>query len=214
LSLFKLLLSKLSNQEDLVVGTPISGRSHMDLEGIVGVFVNTLAIRSHPLGTQTYQAYLSEVKSLVLSAFEHQHYQYEDLIDQLALARDTSRNPLFDVMFSYATETELNKEAAGDLIRPYRASAKVDSKFDLTMMVVEGKKQASISLSYSTSLFDRSSIEQFLSYFDVIIESVLSNPAVRLGSISLLSDEEEAAQLALSSGEKLDYDAGLTVLDL
>ncbi|WP_340203774.1 condensation domain-containing protein, partial [Ascidiimonas sp. W6] len=97
LALYTLLLRKLSNQEDIVVGTPTSGRHHADLEGMVGMFVNTLALRYEVSGDQDFRSYLSLVKRCTLGAFDHQLYQYETLVEELGIDRDTSRNPLFDV---------------------------------------------------------------------------------------------------------------------
>ena len=214
LSLFKLLLSKLSNQYDIIVGTPISGRNHLDLEGIVGMFVNTLAIRTSPKGEKSYRDYLQEVKDSVIGAFEHQNYQFEDLIDHLSIERDTSRNPLFDVMFSYNTEKSIDSEETKNFIRPFETVIKTDSKFDLTMQVIEEENEANLAINYAVSLFDRQSIEKIFIYFDRIINTIIEDPNVVLGSISLLSNQEKEEQLMLSSGVTIPYDSDLTVLDL
>ncbi|MGB7604797.1 MAG: amino acid adenylation domain-containing protein, partial [Lutisporaceae bacterium] len=100
LSAYNVLLSKYSGQEDIVVGSPIAGRPHADLENIMGMFVNTLAMRNFPQGNKTFKEFLEEVKANSLLAFENQDYQFEELIDKLNVTRDLSRNPLFDVMFS------------------------------------------------------------------------------------------------------------------
>ena len=99
LSALNILLSKYSGQEDIIVGSPIAGRQHADLENMIGMFVNTLAIRNHPEGSKTYEEFLSEVKENALKAYENQDYQFEELVDKLNLRRDIGRNPLFDVMF-------------------------------------------------------------------------------------------------------------------
>ena len=100
-SVYTILLSKLGGGEDVIVGTSVAGRHHSDLEGIVGVFINTLALRSKPEGETTYLDYLKRLKEEIFTCFEHQKYPYEDLIDALKLKRDTSRPPLFNVMFEY-----------------------------------------------------------------------------------------------------------------
>ncbi|MCP4155944.1 MAG: amino acid adenylation domain-containing protein, partial [bacterium] len=99
LTLFNILLSKLGGIEELVVGTPTSGRGHVDLEKIVGMFVNTLALKNYPSGTKTFNAFLTEVKSRTLEAFAHQDYPYEELVEAVGTDRNTGRNPLFDTMF-------------------------------------------------------------------------------------------------------------------
>ncbi|MCP4149528.1 MAG: AMP-binding protein, partial [bacterium] len=110
LSIFTILLSKLSGQEDIIVGTPTAGRRHAQLEKIIGMFVNTLAMRNYPQGEKTFKAFLREVKENSLFAFENQEYQFEDLVDRLSLRRDTGRNPIFDVMFNLLNQAEYQKQ--------------------------------------------------------------------------------------------------------
>ncbi|MCP5102042.1 MAG: non-ribosomal peptide synthetase, partial [bacterium] len=99
-AVINLLLARLSGGEDIIIGTPTAGRSHADLQGIIGMFVNTLAMRNHPAGEKTVRAFLGEVKQHTLEAFENQDYPFEDLVEKVTVARDISRNPLFDVMFA------------------------------------------------------------------------------------------------------------------
>ncbi|MCP4156659.1 MAG: amino acid adenylation domain-containing protein, partial [bacterium] len=100
LSIFTLLLAKLSGQEDLIIGTPTAGRQHADLENVIGMFVNTLAMRNYPNGNKNVKEYLKEVKENTLQAFDNQEYQFDDLVKTINANRDTSRHPLFDVMFN------------------------------------------------------------------------------------------------------------------
>ncbi|MCP5047884.1 MAG: amino acid adenylation domain-containing protein, partial [bacterium] len=100
LALTNILVFKLSGQEDIVIGTPIAGRRHADLEKVIGMFVNTLALRNYPVGRKTLKEFLEEVKKQTLNAFENQEYPFEELVEKLDIQRDVERNPLFDVMFS------------------------------------------------------------------------------------------------------------------
>ena len=97
---YNILLFKYTGQEDLIVGSPIAGRPHADLARILGMFVNTLALRNFPEGRKTCQEFLGEVKESSLRAYENQDYQFEELVEKLNLERDISRNPLFDTMFA------------------------------------------------------------------------------------------------------------------
>jgi hypothetical protein len=99
LALYSVFLSKVSGQEDIVIGTPVAGRRHADLEDIIGMFVNTLVLRNSPTGEKKFIDYLYKVKEKVLKALENQDYQYEELVKQISIDRDVSRNPLFDTMF-------------------------------------------------------------------------------------------------------------------
>ncbi|MFT4500706.1 condensation domain-containing protein, partial [Bacillus cereus] len=95
LSAFYILLSKYSGQEDIVIGTPVAGRPHAELQNIIGMFVNTLALRNQAEGEKGYLEFLEEVKQNSLLAYDNQSYQFEELIDKLQVNRDTSRHPLF-----------------------------------------------------------------------------------------------------------------------
>ncbi|MCP4151950.1 MAG: amino acid adenylation domain-containing protein, partial [bacterium] len=110
LSIFTILLSKLSGLQDIIVGTPTAGRRHADLENVIGMFVNTLAMRNYPDGDKSIEEYLGEIKKNTLNAFENQEYQFEDLVDRLSVRRDTGRNPIFDVMFNLLNQAEYQKQ--------------------------------------------------------------------------------------------------------
>ncbi|HLP62245.1 MAG TPA: amino acid adenylation domain-containing protein, partial [Candidatus Deferrimicrobium sp.] len=120
LAIYNVLLLKLSGQEDIVVGAPIAGRSHADLEQIIGIFVNTLVLRNFPSGEKTFIEFLHEVKEKTLSAFENQDYQYEDLVDQVVISRDANRNPLFDTMFVLQNIDIAEINIPGLKLKPYQ----------------------------------------------------------------------------------------------
>lgn len=103
LAAYTVLLHKYTGQDDLVVGTSIAGRTHGDTQPLIGMFVNTLALRNYPASEKTFLSYLEEVKETTLGAYEHQNYPFEELVDKVQVSRDLSRNPLFDTMFSCKT---------------------------------------------------------------------------------------------------------------
>jgi non-ribosomal peptide synthetase component F len=98
-ALVNILLSKLSGQEEIIIGTPIAGRRHADLENIIGMFVNTLAMRNYPIGDKKFIDFLKELRKRILDNFENQEYPFEELVDKLSVKRDIGRNPIFDIMF-------------------------------------------------------------------------------------------------------------------
>ncbi|MFD2672224.1 condensation domain-containing protein, partial [Marinicrinis sediminis] len=100
LAAYQVLLYKYTGQEDMIVGSPAAGRKHADTSRIIGMFVNTLALRSYPEGTKSFRSFLGEVQHNVLQAFDRQDYPYEQLIERLKIKRDLGRNPLFDTMFA------------------------------------------------------------------------------------------------------------------
>uniref|UniRef100_UPI002616EDC2 non-ribosomal peptide synthetase n=1 Tax=uncultured Tenacibaculum sp. TaxID=174713 RepID=UPI002616EDC2 len=214
LGLYNVLLSKLSNQEDIVVGTPTSGRNHSDIEDVVGMFVNTLALRTEVDSSKGFTAFLQELQSNTLDAFDHQLYQYEDLVDALGVSRDTGRNPLFDVFYSYA-QGEVNSEIAdseGLIIKGHEVAYDI-AKFDLSLQVEE-RECIGFSFNYRKDLFKESTIVQFSSYLVRIVTSVLNDASVLLRDIDILSQEEKDRLLLEFNNTSEAYDLGETVLDM
>jgi len=189
LSMYYIFLSKLTHQEDILIGTPTMGRRHADLEKVMGMFVNTLVLRNYPVGEKSYREFLKEVIQSSLEAFENQDYQYENLVDALTVTRDVSRNPLFDtmlVMQNMMPATGL-PEIPGMKLAPIDYQT---SKFDLTFVVAEPEDKLPITVEYSTSLFKESTIERFIIFFRKVVSKILSNPVAKLRDIEILTEEE------------------------
>ncbi|MCP4146352.1 MAG: hypothetical protein GY757_01255, partial [bacterium] len=136
LSMYSILLSKLDGREEVVIGTPTAGRRHAELENIIGMFVNTLPIRNYPEGENTYPGYLEKVKQRTLEAFENQEYQFEDLVEKVLVRRDTSRNPIFDVMFSQWNEGSAKAKRTDLESSAYHFETST-VQFDLSLNVAE-----------------------------------------------------------------------------
>jgi bacitracin synthase 3 len=213
LSLYNILLSRLGNQSDLVVGVPVSGREHSDVEGMIGMFVNTLALRTQVDGAMRFSDYLSELKQDTLSGFEHQGYPYEALVEGLELGRDTSRNPLFDVMFSYENFEQPDLVLPGLELSGYDAGHRV-SKFDLTLSAGYSSGELRFGLEYASSLYSEGTILRFRDYFLELISSVLSDSDSQIGALRILPLREEAELLVGFRGPVRELPAEKTVLDL
>ena len=188
-ALFGILLSKLGDTEDLVIGTPTAGRPHPDLDNLIGMFVNTLCIRNYPKGAMSFKEYLSDVKSRVLACFENESYPYEQLINDLQVDRDTRHNPLFDVLFSYIKFENSDTNLPGLALTSYGYD-KRSSKFDLSLVVVENAENVSFTFEYSTELFERKTAERIQSYFQKIMKELTIDPEIKLSSIDIISQEE------------------------
>lgn len=171
LTAYYALLAKYTGQDDLIVGTPIAGRAHADLQNIVGKFVNTLALRSQPRLDKTFREYLAEVKDGVIEAFENQECQFEELVDLLNIPRDLSRNPLFDTMFLLQNTPSASAPHLEGL-QIYEQVAHKTAKFDLQMEVREAGEQLHVHLEYSTKLFKRETVEGMLGHFLNILQEV------------------------------------------
>ncbi|VBB05118.1 phosphopantetheine attachment site [Lucifera butyrica] len=190
LAAFNVLLAKYSGQEDIVVGSPITGRPHADLEHLVGMFVNTLSLRNFPAKDKNFLHFLQEVKANALAAYEHQDYQFEDLVDKLALPRDLSRNPLFDVMFSLQNRRE-SAAQIGDLQFSAVPFAHKTAKFDLNIEAVEMGGHLEITLEYSTKLFKRETAARLGRHFVNLLQSIVIQPAEKLTDLEMLTEDEK-----------------------
>ncbi|MCP4219266.1 MAG: amino acid adenylation domain-containing protein, partial [bacterium] len=191
LGLLFILLAKLSGQEDIVIGTPVAGRGHADLENIIGMFVNTLALRNHLPGEISFEEFLLEVKEHTLHAFDNQDYPFEDLVEKASVHRDVGRNPLFDVMFllhAFSPGNEMpSPQENQDSVR-YEDAA---SKFDLTVTVNDTSQTPGLSINYNTSLFKDDTIARFAAYFNTIFSAVTAAPHMELSHIDIISREEK-----------------------
>ncbi|MCP5053343.1 MAG: amino acid adenylation domain-containing protein, partial [bacterium] len=213
LTIFNLLLSRLGGQEDIVVGTPTSGRAHGDLENVIGMFINTLCLRNYPTGEKQFSEFLMQVKSNCLQAFENQDYQYEDLVDAVVTDRDLSRNPLFDTMLSLQNMDRHQLEIPGLELVPYDYEVST-SKFDLTLTVVEDAGTFGFSITYGTMLFKRETIERFINYFKRLTAAVLEDSHQQLSRFDLLSEQEKQQLLINFNCTQRDYPANKTIHQL
>ncbi len=204
LSTFNVMLSKYSGQEDIIVGSPIAGRPHTDLENIIGMFVNTLAMRNYPIGEKYFKEFLKEVKENALNAYKNQDYQFEVLVDKLNVSRDLSRNPIFDVMF-ILQNINIDKITAEDLkISPYKSEDKI-SKFDITITAIEQRDSIDISIQYSTKLFNKSTMERMYKHLENIMQIVTGNTDIKLSNIEMLSEVEKRQLLLDFNNTKAEY---------
>lgn len=190
LAAYNVLLSKYTGQEDVVVGSPTAGRRHADLERIIGMFVNTLAMRNYPCSEKTFAQFLEEVKQNSLKAFENQDYQFEELVDNLEVRRDFSRNPLFDTMLVLQNMDAGKLTIEGLSFKPYQFNSKV-AKFDITLNAAEQDGELDFTLEYCTKLFKKETIQRLAEHFKNILEQIVQNPQKRISDIDMISEEEK-----------------------
>ncbi|NOQ24724.1 MAG: amino acid adenylation domain-containing protein, partial [Bacteroidales bacterium] len=211
LSVFTILLSKLSGQEDIIVGSPIAARRHSDLEDIVGMFVNTLAIRSDVSGDKQLIDYLQELKENTLEAYENQEYQFEDLVEKLVVNRDTSRNPLFDVMFNLLEgEFQEVKDSSKEELKHIQGI----SKFDLSLTALNLESELQLNIEYSTKLFRPETIERFIGYFKELVKSFSGNSVQTISELNILTEAEKQQLLYEFNDTRTDYPSDKSVYQL
>ena len=210
LSGINILLSKYSGQEDLIVGSTIAGRPHADLEKIIGMFVNALAMRNHPEESKNYKDFLKEVKENALKAYENQDYQFEELVEKLNIRRDISRNPLFDVMFTMQNMDSAELQLKDLTFKQYKDNTKV-AKFDLTFFAVETSQEISIDIDYCTELFKGETIERMAEHFRNILKLIGKNADVNISELDMLSESERNKLLFEFNDTYRDYPRNKTI---
>jgi non-ribosomal peptide synthetase component F len=210
LAITTVFLSKITGgQEDIVVGTGTAGRKHANFQEIIGMFVNTLALRNYPGGEKTFKAFLKEVKERTLAAFENEDYPFEELVERVLPHRDWGRNPLVEAVLvllnagnrpgeipgteTPGTEPELFKNETGT------------SKFDITLYGIEIGGRLFFAFEYCTKLFNKETIRRFIDYFKDIAAAVMENKDIKLKDISIAHDFLEA-KLDVSQDELEGFD--------
>lgn len=190
LAIFYILLYKYSGESDIVIGTPVIGRDKEEFTNVIGMFVNTLPIRTVIDDTISFMQFLDVIKENCISAFEHQLYPFDELVKDIVTKRDLSRNPLFDVMFSYQN----NGIASFDFQGLHTNFSVIDtaiSKFDLTLEVIPNTDDFTLNFEYCTDLFHRDTIERFANQYLRILAMVLENISISINNIDILSKEEK-----------------------
>jgi amino acid adenylation domain-containing protein/non-ribosomal peptide synthase protein (TIGR01720 family) len=194
LAAFVALLHRHTGQEDLVVGSPIANRALAELEPVVGFLVNTLVLRAEVAKARSFVELLRQVKETCLGAYAHQDLPFERLVEELSPERDTSRTPLFQVMFVLQNAPRESVEIPG-LQRRGAFAEGATSKFDLTMTLVAGKAGLSGVIEYSRDLFDPETIERFAARFERLLQGVLERPDAPIDEIPLLPERERETLL-------------------
>ncbi|WP_052675795.1 non-ribosomal peptide synthetase [Paenibacillus sp. IHBB 10380] len=213
LAAYTVLLSKYTGQEDIVVGTPIAGRGHADLGEVMGMFVNTLALRNRPEGEKTFVSYLEGVKAQVLQAYENQEYPLEELVEKLGVRRDLSRNPLFDTLFTLQNVEMKEFGLEGLKVSPYGYEGKI-AKFDVSLQAVEGEGKLYFHVEYGSRLFRPETMERWSSHWLRLLEQVADQPEIRLSDIELMTEEEREQVLVSFNETKAPYPREMTISEL
>ncbi|GEC88404.1 edeine biosynthesis hybrid PKS-NRPS EdeI [Brevibacillus brevis] len=210
-----IMLSKYAGEEDIIIGSPVAGRHHADLENIVGVFLNTLAMRNFPRSDRTVSDFLQEVKERALAALSHADYPFEMLVDRLTLPKDTARNPLFDVMFILQNtgDAKGSMSANGLTLSPYPFEQR-SAQFDLTFDIIEREQRLIVDIEYSNKLFSKETIAAMSTHFQKILEQMVEDPERLIGKMSMLAADERLLLVEQWNDTSLEYSREKTVVQL
>ena len=184
-TIYCVLLSKYTRQEELIIGIPVTGRQHPDLQKMQGMFVNNLAIRSSIRKDISFTQSLQLEKERLSKAFAHQDYPFEQLVNEIGDQRDISRNPIFDTMFIYQN-MGFPRVNTSDFTLTRHFFNPGSSKFDISMEVFDYELSIKYAIEYSTKLFKKESILRLQKHFDTLVEAIICEPEERISAISML----------------------------
>ena len=210
LAAFNVLMSRYSGQDDLLVGTPISGRKRTELEKIVGFFLHTLVIRADLEGNPGFREFLGRTRQTVLEAFAHQEMPFETLVEALDPERDTSRHPLFQVHF-VLQHVDIDWEMFDGLSAGPVEFEFGTAKFDIMFFVFDTNDSLSVRLEYNTDLFETETIERMIDHFETLLTGIIESPDRSIGELPLLPQEECRKLLVDWNQTGFDYPAGGTM---
>ncbi|HYO72554.1 MAG TPA: amino acid adenylation domain-containing protein, partial [Archangium sp.] len=200
---FEALLARYSGQTDLVVGTPISGRNRREVEGLIGFFLNTLALRVEASGEVSFRELLGRVRESCLGAYAHQDVPFEQLVDALQPGRDLSRSPLFQVMFVY--QTELTAMALPGVSVDELSFQPGMAKFDLTLFVRETADGLVSIWEYNTGLYDEATVARMAAHYARLMEGAVAEPERKLPALPLMDEAERRRVLVEFNDTKVLY---------
>jgi amino acid adenylation domain-containing protein len=204
LAAFQTMLHRYTNQDDIVVGTPIANRTRRETEELIGFFVNTLVLRSDLSGDPTFRELLQRVKEVSLEAYAHQDLPFEKLVEELNPERSLSHSPLFQVMFALQNAPRGPQELRELTITRLPLESGT-AKFDLTFFVTEAADELSGYLEYNTDLFEPKTVERMLGHFETLLEGIVANPDQRLSGLPLLAEAERQQLLVDWNDTKAEF---------
>jgi amino acid adenylation domain-containing protein len=212
LAAYKALLARYTGQADLVVGTPVANRGRHEVQGVVGFFANTLALRTELGGDPTFREVLRRVRDTALGAYAHEELPFERLVEELHPRRDLSRNPVFQVMFLLDESPLRPFRLPGVELVPVEVESGA-SMFDLTLGIEAGDDGFAARLEYAAELFDAATVERMAERFCVLLRGIAADPDARLSDLPLAVADERARIAGWNATER-DYPADLFVHDL
>ncbi len=199
LAAWEVVLAKLSGQDVFAIGTPVAGRTRREWEGLVGLFVNTLALRADVSGDPTFRELLRRVRKTTLDAYAQQELPFERVVEAVNPERDASRPALFQVMASLQNQPEAELKLAGLALSAVPVAAQ-QSKFDLTLAARETPQGLVLAAEYATDLYDRATIDRWLARFTALLEDAVKDPSRRLSVLGGVTAAERAQLAVWSEG--------------
>jgi len=204
LAAYDVLLARYAGTTDVIVGTPIAGRSRRELEPLIGFFLNTIALRADLSGNPSFIDFLQQVKERSLSAYANQDLPFEKLVEEIQPERNMSYSPVFQALF--VLEHAVTEGAPFSQLKAEPQTVKSDNaKFDISLFVTEGSGAMNCTIEYNTDLFDAATIERMLVHFETLVTGIVANPDTGVADLPLLADTESTRVLTEFNATATDF---------
>src|SRR6185437_6882052 len=204
LAAFKALLHRYTQQEDVVIGSPIAGRNRVETEPLIGFFVNTLLLRANLAGNPSFEELIDRVRETTLNAYAHEDLPFEKLVEKLHPERAATHMPFTRIMFVLQNSTLEEMKWPG-LNLHFVECETGTAKFDLTMVLQVTEKGLVAQAEYNRDLFEADSITRLLEHFEILLEGIARNPGRRLSELPLLSEAERRRVIVEWNNTKTEY---------
>lgn len=210
----KILLFRYTAQDDIIIGVPVAGRNHIDLEDQIGFYVNTLAIRNTIKTDDNFKLAFQRIRETVLNAYQHQEYPFDSLVEDLEVRRDTSRNAIFDIVVNLKSADFKNQEIPAEKLDQLLEIGPGMNKFDLEFTFEEADNHTLLVVNYNTDVYEKETIAQFILHYRNLLGVLLSTPDHVIGKLNYLSEEETHQLLYTFNDTTVDYPRDETVVSL
>lgn len=211
LTAYYILLYKYTGQQDIIVGTPVSGRVHEELEQLIGMFVNPLPLRQQISSEDSFTKLLDNVKTNCVECFAHQEYPFDALVNELNLTKDASRNPLYDTMFIYQNNM-LKNARIEEMNAEYYIPKSKTSKLDISLEVFPKENNIELCFEYWTELFDAKFINRFAKHYCNILQKISENPEIAIKDVIMLDETEKNKILYEFNNTDMKYDKQMPII--
>jgi len=205
LAAWQTLLHRYTGREDIVVGSPIAGRTRTELEGLIGFFVNTLVLRGDLSGNPRFRELLKRAREMTLDGYGHQDLPFEILVKELRPERNLSYNPLCQVMFALQTMPALPARLGGGLSLRVEPVSEAAAQYDLSLFMREQLGGLAATMEYRVDLYEPETIRRVLGNFQTLLEGIIANPGERIGSLPMLEERERRRMVVEWNGTGKEY---------
>lgn len=212
------LLYKYTDKKDIIVGTPIVGRNHLDLENQIGFYVNTLPLRIQFTAEENFKELVQKIKKIIFEALEHGNYPFDELVDSLSYKRDMSRNAFFDVMLVLENTENTNKKESLKLEELFvKELSEINipvSKFDLSFHFIEDRERLKISIEYNSDIYNKNTVEKMAGHLEQLMDALINEPGKPIKQLSCLGSSEQRQLLKEFNSTSVDYTSTKTIVQL